>query len=242
MAAQVALDVITGLLALATVALAFSSWRLGRESGKARADALGPQVMVMSVSIQRPGVKDTDGRELTELETETEADLAAWEHVQFGVRARVQVLNEGSRSALLRVRPRSGVDLEGVRSPTDSDDIRFSLEKRVVQRGELYVLPPGQTVWVCLVMWKAASDWASAFSSDREHPPLGSATLEFQSAWGRSVWDTCEVSYGEFALWPADSDGSWYFGRPSNFTWPPNHAPMVGSTGDLKRFYGRTDR
>lgn len=195
----------TLLLACATVWLGLQARRAAQEAARARLDQLGPSVTVREASVERtPIARDAVGSGSHSLKA-----MLAWPesqcgHVELGVRCWILIVNEGSRTAMVRVSLSRGTVLEGTWKEPEAGELPTLMDP-LAQRNSWWLLDPGAKGKMALVTWKTTADWARAV-----HDADGSLATEVRlECWSEpgSVVDRCSVSYRKFPLWPGSGGG-----------------------------------
>lgn len=195
----------TLVLASATVHLGLQARRAAQEAAGGRLDQLGPAVLVREGSLERTAIAhNAVGADTHPLDSLLVWPEAQYGDVQLGVRCWCVIVNEGKRTALVRVTVPSGTVLEGFWPEPQEGDLP-TLMNQLPQRDSSWVLAPGATAKLAVVTWKATAEWAAGARKE-EDLPATEVRLECVAE-PASVSDTCSVVYRKFPLWPGPAGG-----------------------------------
>jgi hypothetical protein len=214
MASEFVPDVLSGLVAAGTLALASATVYLGKGAARAAIDAASPRVVVTWLQAEnearnRPVTPGTDAGAIR--------PGTAWPMAQHGVtpvaiRAVGQMRNESTVTALVRFE--CGADSEA--GPVTFRDTSAlggpPAHTALTRQGEWYVLSPGATAGFSILWWQAASTWAEAWRQYMRAPetpaPVTTARLIVRGVSG-DAHDSCDLIFGGYLLVPHPREDAW---------------------------------
>ena len=225
----------TFLLAGATVWLGWQARRAAQEAARARLDQLGPAVVVREAFLElTPLARDAVGSGEPSIDALLALAESQFGDMELGVRCLIFIVNEGGRTAVVRVTTPADTVLEGFRSGEKAGGGLSTLEP-LPQRGSWWVLGPGITGQLALVTWKSMTTWAAAARNEQECP-VTEVKLECMAE-PASVLDTCSVTYQKSPLWPSPT-GEMVIVTPMTIESFPNPPPedVVKITQMVRRY------
>jgi hypothetical protein len=229
----VLLDILDGLVAAGTLALAGSTVWLGRATGravkeayKARIDATAHRVVLNHLEVEDClSPRKTRDRSPTIIPPLTPWDLTQHGAANIGLGATVQIRNEGQVSVLFRVSWIEGSNIEW------RDDVGIPTERR---EGRWQLLLPGGIAPVGLIWWQSAKEWAAAAGGD---VPTATVTVTFRDAMGGAV-DDCHLTFGAHVLVGHPTRDGWLIAaRDMNALVSDPPAPPFTRISALRRSY-----
>lgn len=248
MASEFVPDVLSGLVAAGTLALASATVYLGKGAAHAAIDAASPRVVVTWLQAEnearnRPITSGTDAGAIR--------PGTAWPMAQHGVtpvaiRAVGQMRNESAVTALVRFECDADSEAGPVTfrdtSPLGGPPAHIALPRQ----GEWYVLSPGATADFSILWWQAASTWAEAWRRHMQAPeapaPVTTARLVVRGVSG-DAHDLCDLTFGGYLLVPHPREDAWMIAMvdPHDRGMRGYAPPHVAAVGLMRRSYRRAE-
>lgn len=239
MASELLPDVLDGLVAAGTLALAAATVYVGRVAIRGALDNTAPRVVVRWLRVDdqpvnRPG---TLGADLPTIKPGTSWILKTHGDHKIGLRAVGHLRNEGGTTALLQFRPEADVEVRSV-TYQDPSPIPGGPEVAVglPEQDGWYVIAPGGEATFRLVWWRSASEWAK--SHERQPVPVKMVQVAVRGVSG-STRDLCNLTFGGYVLAPKPGEDGWVI-APVNreaAEIPGTVPPRLASVGFMRRSY-----
>ena len=244
MASEVVPDVLSGLVAAGTLALASATVYLGKGAAHAATDAVSPRVVVTWLQAEdearnRPAAAGTGAGAIR---PGTPWPMGQHGVTLIGMRAVGQLRNESAATALVRFEcgPSSEVALVTFRDPNPPGGPPVNVA--LTRHGEWYVLSPGATTGFSILWWQPASTWAEAWRrhelDPESHPPTTTTQLIVRGATGDAE-DRCELTLGGYLVTPHPRDDGWVIAvvDPHDRGMRGYAPPRVAAIGLMRRSY-----
>jgi hypothetical protein len=240
-ASEILPDVLSGLVAAGTLALAGMTFYVGRAASRAAIDATSPRVVVTSLSVHdlphnRPGVR---GAQRPSIQAGLSWSLTQHGRDLIGMRAGGDLYNESLVTALLRLEPGPDCEIGGVTAASSGMPTIFT---RLPQQGEWHVLYPGARAQFLLYWWQSADAWAEAWQRHDRYeqlpPPVTTARLIVRGASGEAE-DQCDLTFGGYVVVRHPREDGWVIGAvdADNRGIPGSVPPRVTTIGLMRRSY-----
>jgi len=235
-------DILEGLVAAgtlglagATTVLAFASRHATREAYRARADAFGPRVVVLSLDVDGKPVKRSASANASppSLTPGEPWDLTQHGDWELGVEAHATLVNEGARTAQVRFEIPEGVEQTRVVAlGSDAPPEPYILWGEGHDWAQIW---PGYRANVGFIWWRSARQWAEAWS-DSAPPPSRSVTMVVRDTSG-TIEERCELRFGTYVLRRNPTEDGWLLARAQRFVIPNPMTDPVEVTGLMERTY-----
>lgn len=202
-------DLLDGLVAGGTLALAGATVYLGRESARVAVDTGTPRVFLSQLQVPEqpftPAV--VAGGEPQEVKPGLIWSLAQHGRDKLGLEANFRLTNESTMTALVRLDTPPDTEIMSVHVlPTD----RYLVE--VPLQGDWHVIGPGAQAACSMIWWKPASEWADLWTRGTpDSPPLTTVTVNVRGSSGEA-YDSCKVSFGSYVVVPHPREDGWVIG------------------------------
>ena len=207
-------DVLSGLVAAGTLALAGATVYLGRGAARAAIDAVSPRVVVTWLQAEDEACTRPAGAGAAAgaIRPGTAWPLGQHGLTLVGLRAVGQYRNESAVTALVRFECGPGCEAAPVtfRDPDPLGGPPASVA--LPRQGEWQVLSPGGTADFSIFWWQPASAWAEAWRRHEQdpqpQPPVAIAQLIVRGASGDAE-DRCELTFGGYVVAPHPREDGW---------------------------------
>lgn len=206
----------TFLLAGGTFWLAWTTARLHRDSERERLDSQGPQLMIQQFEADMTPVQIAGDQWAV-------VEPSRWDQRQHGelvvgIPARVTLINEGPRSALLELSAPPDTEIVGISYVPEPRAMGFTAS--VVKQGDWYVLSPGMRATLSIVRRREVREWIDAWNraGRRSGPPTELVMLTAISPTAPAVRDTAVLSLNAYA----------FVQHPEEDVWIPAPGPIRG--------------
>jgi hypothetical protein len=243
-ASEVVPDVLSGLVAAGTLALAGATVYLGRGAAHAAINAASPRVVVTwlladDAARARPTAAGTDAGAIR---PGTPWPMSQHGATLVGIRAVGQVRNESAVTALVRLE--CGPDTEaGPVTFRDPDPLGGPpVNVALTRQGEWHVLSPGATADFSILWWQPASTWAEAWrrhvQDPQTPPPVTTTRLIVRGASG-DAQDQCDLIFGGYLMVPHPREDTWVIAivDPADRGMRGYAPPRLATIGLMQRSY-----
>jgi hypothetical protein len=203
MSSELVPDLINGLVALGTLALAGATVFVGRSAVRATVDTASPRVFVSRLLVEP---EPRNWPITANVEPGTIAPGLAWSMTQhgrdrIGLEAHGRFRNESPVSALFRFECASGVQVGQV--VEGHGQVRPS----ALRQERWYVAPPSSEMNFTIIWWRQASVWAEAWPKSvsgamAESAPVTTVQLVVRGATGDAE-DWCDLTFGRYVVVPS---------------------------------------
>jgi hypothetical protein len=234
MSSEIVPDILNGLVAAGTLALAGTTVLLGRATSKTRIDANSPRLFVSWLLVDElrrgPGAKST-------IPPGTPWAMAENGQDQVGLRAWGRLRNDSTVTALFRFELGTNCEITSATRPNENPSGGSEEWVSLQPREGWYGIGPAGAARFEIIWWQSAQTWAAAWpgrASGSElagPPPVTTTRLIVQGAVGEAV-DRCDLTFGGFAFIPQPGDDNWVTAIPGIAPEP------VVSIGLMRRTYG----
>lgn len=256
---EAAVPAATFLLAVGTGWLAWQTQRSVRQSILGRLDQLAPSVIVTQAEIRDTVVAtSSSGAGSRVLSAGTAWPLSRCGDESLGVRCTISVVNEGARSAMVRLATPDGrtrlpatPSKVGFQAEVDmaypvSDPSPLGMTSSVVlsERGEWTIVPPGTLGLFTITYWAPAREWDAKAQTVRTNGGADAERFRFVievTAEPTSVLDRCEIEFSKLALWFKPSGGVIVAPSAPTGMAPPFPGTFV-TVGSMTRQYPTSNR
>jgi hypothetical protein len=233
MSSDIVPDILNGLVAAGTLALAGSTVLLGRATSKTRIDANSPRMFVswLVVDELRAG---SGGK--SRIPPGSPWVMAQNGQDRVGLHASGRLRNDSTVTALFRFELGTNCEITSLTRPHENPygggDQWVSLQPR---EGWYGIRPDGAARFE-IIWWQSAQTWAAAWpgrasgSESAGSPPVTTTRLVVRGAVGEAV-DRCDLTFGGFAFIPQPGEDSWVTAIPGTAPEP------VVSIGLMRRAY-----
>ena len=207
MASELVPDLLNGLVAAGTLALAGATVSLGSSARRGAVDAASHRVVVSRLEVA--GVKSRSTIPGGVGQTITEArpwDMIQHNNTKIGLVGRAHLWNEGTATGLLRLE-------------APDAEVEYDLPELYKQEN-CYIVPTDSSSILHMTWWQTAESWRDIWlrrvkdPSSPEPPPNVVLRLRVRGATGE-VHDSCELSFGAYPLQPHATNDSWFVTPPS---------------------------
>jgi len=228
-------DLLSGLVAGGTLALAGATVYLGRASARVAVDAVSPRVFVSRLNVEPQPVNwpNVAGAEPQSINPGLAWSLAQHGADRLGQEASARLRNESGVSALVRPEPPEDVEI------SVSDWTNPQMPVTPSRQGEWYVAGPGREMVLTMYWWRPASAWAESWKTGTPgYPPRATVAISVRGATGEAT-DSCKISFGGYVLVPHPREDGWVIGVRDE-PWrdiPGMTPPPVTSIGLMERAY-----
>ncbi len=239
-------DVLDGLVAAGTLALAGATVYLGRGAARAAIDNASPRVVLTWLRAEDearnlPVAAAPDGGVI---KPGIPWPMSQHGATLVGMRAVGQARNESAVTALARFECGPGSEVGPVTfrdlNPVGGPPANVPLARQ----GEWYVISPGATASFSIFWWQAASSWAAAWQHHEQDPasppPATTARLIVRGAGGHSE-DRCELTFGGYIVASHPRGDGWVIAivDPHDRGMPGYAPPRFAHIGLMHRSYRR---
>ena len=212
MASEVVPDVLSGLVAVGTLALASATVYLGKGAARAAIDAVSPRVVVTWLQVEDEARSRSAGAGAGAIRPGTPWPTGQHGVTLVGMRAVGELRNESAVTALVRFECDPSSEAAPVTfrdaDPRGGPPTNLALTRQ----GEWYVLSPGGTADFSILWWQPASTWAEAWGRHEQdpqpHPPVTTAQLIVRGVSGDAE-DRCELTFGGYVVAPHPREDGW---------------------------------
>jgi len=244
MSSEVVPDILNGLVATGTLALAGATVFVGRAAVRASIDGRCPRTIVTQLQVE-------DEARNWPVSAKAESDKIKpgipWSMAQhgadrIGMTAVALLRNERTVTALFRIEHDSDCEVSAVVCH-DPDPISGpAVTQPTPQQEGWHVLAPGGGADIGVIWWRQASAWADAWRRGAENPELSpptvTARLTVRGASGDAV-DRCDLTFGGYVVVPHPREDGWVIAIVDR-SWRkiPGTAPeRVARIGLMRRSY-----
>ncbi len=244
MASELVPDLLNGLVAGGTLALASVTFYLGRSTTRAALDATSPHVAVTRFRVDENPVSWSAGVNTAPemiIEPGRTWNVADRGGTLAGIMAVGELRNESAITALVRFElvPNSAVDVTILDDPGLVGGM-----KRIYafQQGEWCVIPAGRRATFTIYWGQPVSTWAEAWRRhEQELPPRTTIRLILRGASGNAE-DRCDLTFGCYLVVPPPREDEWVITPvdPASRESPGTAPPRVARVGLMRRSYPRT--
>lgn len=198
-------DIINGLVAAGTLALAGATVYVGRAAARAALDAASPRVVVrrLEVADQPVSLPLTANAGPQEIDAGLKWSMAQHGQDRIGLVVNGNLYNEGSATALFRFELDADCQLESVTRP-------ITIPPDVPEQDGWFLLEPGGIADFAVIWWQAASTWAYAWERPAapETPPTSTMRLIVRGTSGDTS-DRCDFAFGGYVIVPHPREDGW---------------------------------
>ncbi len=236
-------DILNGLVAAGTLALAGATVFVGRAAVRAAVDGRCPRVIVTQLQVED---EPRNWPVAAKAEPEKIKLGVSWSMAQhgadrIGMQAVGQLRNERAFTALFRFEFDPDCELGSVLCRDPSPLSGLAVTQPAPPREGWYVIVPGGGADFSIVWWQPASAWEKAWQrgdGDPESPPTTTVRLVVRGASGDAV-DRCDLTFGGYVVVPHPREDGWVIAIVDQ-SWRniPGTAPeRVARIGLMRRSY-----
>ena len=214
MSSEVVPDILNGLVAAGTLALAGATVFVGRAAVRASIDGRCPRTVVAQLQVEdEPRNWPVAAKaEPGEIKPRTLVEVAQHGADRMGIKAVALLRNERTVTALFRIEHDSDCEVSTVVC-RDPDPISgLAVTQPAPQQEGWYVIAPGGGADINFIWWRSSSAWADAWRRGAEYPelspPTTTARLTVRGASGDAV-DRCDLTFGGYVLVPYPREDGW---------------------------------
>jgi hypothetical protein len=249
MASELVPDLLNGLVAAGTFALASVTFYLSRSTARAAVDATSPHVAVTGFRVNENPVGWSAGVNTVPemiIEPGRTWNLAQHGATLAGIMAVGELRNESAIMALVRFElvPNSAVEV----TVLDDPGLVGGLKRMyALRQGEWYVIPAGRRAAFTIYWGQPVSTWAEAWRCHEQEPasppPVTTIGLILRGASGNAI-DRCDLTFGSYVVVSSPREDEWEITPldPASRDSPGTAPPHVASVGLMRRSYHRTTR
>jgi hypothetical protein len=238
MASEVVPDILNGLVAAGTLALAGATVYVGRIAVRSALDTSAPRVVVTQLWVPDPPVNTpvAGGADAGSIQPGTTWSMRQHGLDRVGLRASGHLRNEGTATVLFSFEHSPDVEVDHVTYMDPSPLGGPAASAPLVEQEGWYVIRPSGEANFRFIWWKSASDWAAAW--DQQSVPTVTARLLVRGVSGQAR-DRCDLTFGGYVMVPHPREDGWVVAIVNNLSAqiPGTAPPRLARIGLMRRAY-----